>query len=226
MSVATKLHILLITTILGVGLYMFLLYKEIKVFEREVADLRVKVHSISAQLPHSKIVEVVATAPTAQPDVIPAPPRQYDEEEVAITANNSDNNSLEQDEDDNASVTSNEIKEILTNIQDVQELEDEPTIPTTEEVSDKEIIMSEETVTKRKAAKPSINASAKKTAQLPEEMKGMKLNEMTDAQINDISYDNLRIILRQHGVTNPRGSKTDLITKALEVKTSKKILQL
>lgn len=215
MSANTKLHVLLITTILGVALYMFLIYKEIKVFEREVADLRIKVHSIASQLPHPSVVDIVADGPQTR-----ATSDKEKEQDAVIIANNSDDNSIEQDEDDNASVTSNEIKEILTNIQDIQE----DFVGDIEDIEEMDCVDAD--------APSSVSSGpSQKVQQLPNpkidpKITALKLADLSDDQISKISYDNLRAILRNHGVTNPRGTKADLVTKAIEVKNNKGVLSI
>jgi len=198
----TKLHILLLTTIIGVGLYMFLIYREIKSFEREVADLRVKFHSLAASQPHSPSINSVDVVGI---ESVPPPPSTT--AEVPVVANNKDDDSIE---DDEASVTSNEIKEILTNIQDINDT-----------IDDGECDVQASVCIDREA--PSGTPSKSK---INPKIAALKLAELTDEEIQDISYDNLRAILRNHGVANPRGTKPELVQKAIEVKNSRKVLDV
>lgn len=97
---ATKLHILLIMIVIGIGLYMFLLFKEVKMFGEDMDQMRLDIGLLKSQQ--------CAISPPAKAVVVPvAAPRvvEYD--------------------DDNISVTSNEIKNILTNIRHDSDDEDE-----------------------------------------------------------------------------------------------------
>lgn len=163
-SIATKLHFLLIMTIIGVGLYMYLLYKEIRSFEKDITDLRIKVQSISVAQQqtsgqhHAQPIDVVD-------DSIPDSCYVKHQDEVlnneVVTANN---------DDDNMSVTSNEIKDILTNIQDDEQ-----------QVSESQIVQDK----KPDEVKPSIDA----------EFKGMSEGELASKK-----YDDLRNYLRKNGI--------------------------
>ena len=221
----TKLHILLITTLLGVGLYMFLIYKEIKLFERDVADLRIKVQSFAASIPHPSSIDIVgstvacplATTTTATPETASRYPVP---EEVNVIAHNSESNDVNQDIDDNASVTSNEIQEILTNIQEINEDEleaDAKASPPSSAPSSTSNDMEVEEIS---------SGTVQKSLKVNPKTAALKLADLTDDEIRGISYDNLCAILRNHGVANPRGTKSELVNKALEVKTSRKVLNL
>ena len=103
---ATKLHILLIMIVVGIGLYMFLLFKEVKMFGEDMDQMRLDIGLLKSQ--QCAISPPPAAATTAKAVVVPAAaPRvvEYD--------------------DDNTSVTSNEIKNILTNIRHDSDDEEE-----------------------------------------------------------------------------------------------------
>jgi len=106
-TIETKLHILLIMTVAGIALYMYLLYKEVKVFQEDIVVIKQQIH----QLQTGGSTKCVAPPPT----VAAAP----DEPKSAVVI-------LEDDDDDDAdaaaSVTSNEIKDILTNIHDSEDV--------------------------------------------------------------------------------------------------------
>jgi len=223
LSVAGKLHLLLITTVLGVGLYMFLLYKEVNVFQKEIADLRIKVQAIVAQLPPLN-VEVVSHAKSLEANhqvcsTIVAPATTIDSPVHQVISVNKDIVDETDDLDDTTSVTSNEIKEILTNIQDdVPMFSDdykEPSVPSDD------VDVSQTTTPVKKPKKESIVKNPEEIGQVSKAraaVEGINLYEMTDAQIREISYDNLRTVLRTYGVTNPRGSKSELVEKAIQVR--------
>jgi hypothetical protein len=211
LSTAGKMHLLLIATVLGVGLYMYLLYKELHVFERDIADLRIKVQSILAQLPNQSRIEVVesepvgvsaaATATTVQvgvPDVSANQVEEQVEKTIDVTS------------DESESVTSNEIKDILTNIQDVvnEEISDDDFVDLTQ------VPLQEQEKEKSNAAKkPRAKA---KTSDAPH----VDLCLLSEDEIRKISYDNLRSLLRVHGVSNPKGTKEDLVNAAIALKNT------
>lgn len=104
-TLETKLHILLIMTVIGIALYMYLLYKEIKIFQEEL-------NIIKSQMLHIQQASFKDVPITSVP--IPEPPAP----KPAVV----------EDDDDNDSVTSNEIKRMLTNINnddDHVEIDDE-----------------------------------------------------------------------------------------------------
>lgn len=101
-TLETKLHILLIMIVIGISLYMYLLYKEVKVFQDEIVVIK-------AQIAQMQISTMRPSPPL--PDLV-----QEDEKEIKIEHE-------DEEEDDSHSVTSNEIKNILTNIQEKEEVE-------------------------------------------------------------------------------------------------------
>ena len=170
MSIAAKLHILLITTILGVGLYMFLLYKEIKLFENEISNIHLKINALASKI-ESPIIPVKEVETTVVPSTL-----------AVITEN------VDTAEDD-MSVTSNEIKEILTNIQDIS---DTPEV--TVEQPDNDITI------------------------VPKSDNGeLDLKNMSDDDIRNLKYDVMRATLRKFG-KNSLGKKQELIDQLLSIK--------
>ena len=102
-------------TIIGIALYMYLLYKEVKLFQDEIVVMK-------AQIAHMQTTQLTQ----------PSPPKVI---EIAPKAIEIENEIEEEEDDDSHSVTSNEIKNILTNInddsedeEDEQNVPDEPTI--------------------------------------------------------------------------------------------------
>lgn len=105
---ATKLHILLIMIVVGIGLYMFLLFKEVKMFGEDMDQMRLDIGLLKSQQCAISPPPAAAAAKVVVAPPLPTAPRvvEYD--------------------DDNVSVTSNEIKNILTNIRhDSDDEEDE-----------------------------------------------------------------------------------------------------
>jgi hypothetical protein len=105
---ATKLHILLIMIVIGIGLYMFLLFKEVKMFGEDMDQMRLDIGLLKSQQQCAISPPAKAITPAVAPRVV-----EYD--------------------DDNISVTSNEIKNILTNIRHDDEEEEEEDKETVEQ---------------------------------------------------------------------------------------------
>lgn len=118
-SLATKLHLILIMTIVGVAIYMYLLYKEIKVFEADISTLKMQVLSLMP-IDVNKIMESLGNSTAKQQEKkekqekLVKPMDDVKPEKRQVITNN--------DDDDDASVTSNEIRDIITNIQDVDDI--------------------------------------------------------------------------------------------------------
>lgn len=179
-----------------------MLYKELHVFERDIADLRIKVQSIMSQIPLN--VEVVNDTKGQEVDA------------YTVTqghANVIDNNKEHDDESDSASVTSNEIKDILTNIQ--EHVEDEM-----EEDFDYIQVTNDEKQTETEARPKAVQRKPRENSKAREAVQGINIHELSDDEVRKISYDNLRSLLRVYGVTNPKGTKEDLVTSALNLKNS------
>lgn len=106
-TLETKLHILLIMIVIGISLYMYLLYKEVKVFQDEIVVIKAQI----AQM------QIASMRPASQ-----AQPLEEEVKSCGIKIVDAD---IDEDEDeDEHSVTSNEIKNILTNIHETEEEED------------------------------------------------------------------------------------------------------
>jgi len=117
-SLETKLHILLIMTVVGIALYMYLLYKEVKIFQDEIIVIKQQVHSLQ-----------MAASGVTKPQVPPASlvkttmnkVHEADVDDPIVVVESI----IEEDEadDDVHSVSSAEIKNILTNIHEDVEFE-------------------------------------------------------------------------------------------------------
>lgn len=107
-SFATKLHLLLILVIIAIGLYMFMLYKEVKVFQDELVSMKSQLKAATTAAA-AVAIRVVAAAPPeeGEPAVLP----------VIIEE--------EDDVEPDQSVTSKEIKDLLSSIQKDGEVEAE-----------------------------------------------------------------------------------------------------
>jgi hypothetical protein len=101
---ASKLHLLLVMIIVGFGVYMFLLYKEVKTFQDEIDGLKRDIMRLSAAYSVPIVDEYVAPLKEKTTEITKGQCSFRPHKKV-----------VEQDADD-ASVTSIEIKDILTNI--------------------------------------------------------------------------------------------------------------
>lgn len=209
MSVTTKLHILLITTILGVGLYMFLLFKEIKMFERELADLRIKVQSIATHIPQNLGFDVVDNNTVVK--TLERPQHTTIAEAIAAACPNIVADNMD-DISENMSVTSNEIKEILTNIQDLQEVDIDVTAKVDSvksgsgsgsEAEVEQGQRDETAVPRQKVVSGTFDVDS--------------WAHLSDAEIQSLKYDELRAILRKRGMSG-KGAKSDLISLVISLK--------
>lgn len=193
-STMTKLHLILIFTVIAVALYMYFLWKEIKVFHDEVQSIKKQVHAIM----NEKGDTVCPLAPTAQTTNLPAQPSSSaplptPEESPLLVSQPEPEPEHEEVEDtdvimtnedeDSLSVTSNEIKDILTNIQDAEDSQQPPA----------DVVLGE-----------------RKT--LPD------MASMSNEELNTMKYDDLRNYLRKHGV-HMKGSKQDLINKVKSLRS-------
>lgn len=193
-SFATKLHILLIMIVIGFGLYMFLLYKEIKMFSEDIDRLREDVFLCKSELKLScpakaAPVAVTASVPlkaTATVAAAPAP-------EIV---------EFEEDDDDNASVTSNEIKNILTNIRNDDSDNDS-------DCDDANVAIADTQPRPEQAESASDPCVVSKSSQ--------DLTLLSLEELNHCKYDDLRLYLRKSG-HNIKGTKQDLIKKILDMK--------
>ena len=200
-SFATKLHILLIMMVIGIGLYMFLLYKEVKMFSEDIDILREEIAALKGP--------VGASCPLSAPAPlhVPAP------EPVVIVEDDEDQ---EDDDDDDASVTSNEIKNILTNIREKEPEEEKKQEPELEAKPEAE--KEEEQVPKPVANTPNLsvantpnllvaNTPNLSVANTP------NLSLLTVQELQKTKYDELRLYLRDNGVNMTKGTKLELIQK-------------
>lgn len=110
---AAKLHMMLLLICVAVAVYMYFIYKDVREMQTEMHVLKKQMNELLSQqggesLPQSKENVEKATIKINK-GVESQPPKS-----VNVVFENID--------DDDASVTSNEIKDILTNIQDVDEV--------------------------------------------------------------------------------------------------------
>ena len=188
MPISAKLHILLILTVVGVSLYMFMLYKEVKLFEKDLAIMKTELVNIrSLATPQLGLYDSMVTKKPTKTS-LPV--------------------------DDDVSITSNEIKDILTNIQQVDDDDDDE--EEREETNIDINKMDDEEDKDEEVIKSIIETTI--SEQLPKECNFSTITfEMTEDQLNACKYEELRNFLRKNGI-NMRGSKIDMIKKILVMK--------
>jgi hypothetical protein len=176
-SVTTKLHILLLMLAIGITLYMYVLYKEVRTFEKEILDIKKQITNLSVLAPIPNVQDVVKTdVVTQQPSTQPS---------VAV------GEALVYDNGDDVSVTSNEIKDILTNIQEDDD-EDDVEDPKKTKTIVSEVSLQEQIL------------PAKDTKEVKD------LLQLSDEELSSVKYDDIRSFLRKKGISG-KGSKQEYI---------------
>lgn len=207
MSITSRLHMILILTIVGVVVYMFLLYKEIRIFEREVQTLKGQVASLMVKAENCKAVGA-CTYETKDEIYLCKSPQAVETDSVeAVIKESSEGMTESEDEDEDAeSVTSNEIKDLLTNIHDAEEVIDDNEI--------KQGILRKQMEDVRKAEEeallpppPSVEGS------VAGDDKDSSPKILTPVEVDALKYEELRSYLKQHNIV-AKGTKSELLTKA------------
>ncbi len=168
----------------GVVIYTYFLYNDVIRLEREVVNLKSAVTRLEVG---NTIKELVAEAESAgapaaplPTTIAPTPTHPFDLSPILEDDDNFD--------DDNDSVTSNEIKELLTNIN-----EDIPATATT--------APPEEPLPTPAPAPP---------APSPED-----LSELSEQELLTYKYEDLRAYLKAKGISCKNGPKIDLVRRIL-----------
>ena len=197
-SVQTKLHILLLMLCVGITLYMYILYKEVRGFEKEIFDIKRQVTALSAVSPMPNLQMIGEDDKTSSSAVavasVPLPP--YEDKKPPTGSSG-----LVYVNDDEVSVTSNEIKEILTNIQDDEDEGGD---------GDEDTPVSSE---------PEPEATPAPVAE--QKPKDDALANMTDDQIKSMKYDDIRNILRKRGIKF-QGNKQEVISQVIKLRDEEK----
>lgn len=194
MSILAKLQILLLLTGVGVTVYMIFLYKEVRNVEKDLENVKKQLlnlqHASSVSLNNTS--EVVDVAPIAQKPVAQKTQKETIEEHIAVNDHAETDSEWipvpNEDDCDNDSVTSNEIKDILTNIHE----------------DDNNNAETEDSCILKSIPKDMV-----------EEEKDLTLLEEQDLQ--SMKYDDIRNFLRRKGFSN-KGTKQDYIQKILDMK--------
>lgn len=224
-SLGSKLHILIAIVFFVIAIYLAIIYREIKTLEANIVtieDLKKKfehlkkdLDEIDAKLSNTTTSAIVVTAQTgatvaaapspiksSQPVIQPAEANDIDIqiEEQSAAAPPPKTQDVEIDDDD-LSVTSNEIKDIITNIRDLPD-EDFVEVPAP----------SASCASVEENEEPS---SEKQT--MRQEIRSRGLIDLTEEDLSKLKYDDLRSILRKQGL-QVKGKREELIEKILALK--------
>lgn len=212
---STKLHILLLLVVILIALYLIYIYREVKVFEKEInlikSDLLLlkdtnqkvcrlqeqvpqKRHSIPSQnsvhsaIPHSATGVSLAALPVAT-----APPVTPMRTEPVK-------------DDDDSSVSSTEIKNILDNIDD-ELIQDKNTVIEEKRDDQQEVATGLNTVDSEPVHK-----------NITEGFQDLDMVETpsvpSEETLQKMKYEELRALLKQHGVV-AKGTKQEIIQKII-----------
>lgn len=179
MSQITKLSILAAMFLLAIGLYMYLIYSEISKLQLEAQHIENKFNTIQNQFQ-----SVMAAHNLKNADTTTTPLEPYDAKPSLP--------SVIYEDDDNVSVTSNEIKELLTNIQDDDEHRQEAASSSHElnQPSDIDTTPSDEGIA------------------------SFDFMKATEDELKTLKYEDIRNYLRQQGM-NAKGSKSQYIARII-----------
>ena len=213
-SFATKLHILLIMIVIGFGLYMFLLYKEVRIFQEEIDDIKADIAAFKTGT--GKTVQTVQTLQSGKCSASQDSQDSSDKQAKDVIDNDVSKQTIVQyqDDDDDDSVTSFEIKNILTNIHcdaDADADADVADVVTDANIAKVDAVISQTTQTTQPT-------SSVASVQVKKEVKPKSLPvdvDLTTLDIDElklINYDDLRTFLRKRG-HNIKGTKPELIKK-------------
>ena len=217
-SVQTKLHILLLMLCVGITLYMYILYKEVRGFEKEIYDIKRQVSALAAVSPLPN-VQVLGEGQTTV--LVPTPPgADANANTTTTTKANADGGLVYENEDDDVSVTSNEIKEILTNIQDDDDVAEDKNNEThkAQEVPPAAPVLAKEAVV-TPVPTPATAIATAETSNTPEVSvaKDDALAALTDDEVKSMKYDDVRNILRKRGIKF-QGNKQEVISYVLKLR--------
>jgi hypothetical protein len=253
-SVSTKLHLLMLVTFVAVALYMYFLYKDLRTFQDDIKTMKSQIQGLlhnAASTNPSPVAPVCPSKVTnnAQATTMPMVKDGLLTKPATLKAPQSSNtlspviNTNEDDED--MSVTSNEIKDLLTNIQDVEfgeegsslaqevlknvsQPEPEPELEVQAQAQAHSQTPASDTMIDDKSITENPCGDIEKdviilgdTIDFMGAIKSappMKnLLELSDEEVNKCSYDEIRAFLRKKGY-NMKGSKQGLIDKLKELR--------
>lgn len=225
-TTAQKLQLLILVGCLAIGCYFYILHKDL---ERTVGELHERVQYLMKVTAAATAVPPVA-AVNASSTLSPVDTGKQTTTPASTTTAPVHTNTLEvfDDDADVASVTSNDIKDLLTNIYNEDVDPDEPdTLPIVE--ANAEVVESsseaEEPSTPVVVEPRAIDIDEPATTTYvtaetvditvqgaPKRDVGM----MSDKEIMAMKYDDLRNYLRKHGV-HMKGNKAEMLVKIREI---------
>ena len=203
LSFATKLHMLLIMIVIAIGIYMFLLYKEVKIFQDELTSIKASLARFSSSAHGLTLSQNFSCRQISKKDLEIVDEDQEEEEEEE-----------DAEEENDESVTSQEIKEMLSAIQKEPEEEEGEEV----EKEEKEKVID---ITLKKAEplkSKSLDISFSDKAAEGEEEEEKDYSGMTSEELQQVKYEELRSFLKRKGqVLKGKGTKADLIKKIGEL---------
>lgn len=195
LSMNSRLHFMFLVVVFGIGIYFYFVYREIRLYDQTLLLLRGEINTVKKQL-----LEL-----TGGQQQLPSPPQPTAASGPAIQLSapveevEEDYEYEEEDDDEVVSVTSNEIKDILTNIVDLGHVDDSLEDPVA-------AILSNSTesgaASRARTTKPDI----------------ADLTQYSMEELLRFKYDDLRNFLRSKGFAM-KGSKHELSAKIRELAT-------
>ena len=226
-QLGSKLHILIAIVFFVIAIYLAIIYREIKSLESglyAVKEFETQLEALKKDLEalEVKLVASKANAALVVPGIPPIIPVVSGisvsggggvaggsaigttSSADAVTAAGSPPTP----DDDDLSVTSNEIKDIITNLKDLPD----------DDVDDTQQQEPLDGSSAREVEDPQ-QASEKLAAR--HEIRNKPLEELVEEDLQKLKYDDLRTILRRQGLHNIKGRREELVEKILAIKSEK-----
>lgn len=217
----TKLNFLILVTLVGVGFYLFLVFREIKEFEHSITDLQVTVATLqqnqqSLQMNISQqSAAVAAQAAQAQvPSSCPSNQRRLPKgrNNTVKSLNNAEQQQQQQQQQKN-----DEIEEIILDNDSVDSAELKTILTKQQNDSDYDIVETGEV--DETNSNVAIDVVGSETDEDSEDfvLQAQKnLKNMSEPELMQLKYEDLRYYLRKQGVYT-KGTKHELISKILSL---------
>jgi hypothetical protein len=207
--ITTRLHIIIVLTIVGVAVYMFLLYKELRIFEKEIYTLRGQVNSLSLAITDIKGPQSCAIDKSEEITKIEAIP-------IETIAMVDQAQAVMHQMDDDASVSSNEIHDLIDNIEGNNDADEQQPDPEPEpQCTSRNVSLTDETVTIADVIEATIDEQI--LSDLPtSDTQPLSIENMNEEQLMQVNYDDLRLFMKNKGeAIKGRISKESLVKKVL-----------
>lgn len=188
-----KLQLIVLLACLAMGCYFYIIHRDL---ENYVGDLHEKVQYLLKINSNTTNVSTIGLAPATAP--APAP------SSTIMAARDADSAHANDIADDVVSVSSKDIKDLLTNIYEEPDDEIEIVVEQDSDVDNDTPTPDEDikTVEEVDMTKPIVST--------PE------FDKLTDAEILAMKYDDIRSYLRKHGV-HMKGTKAEMVAKLREL---------